>query len=693
MHTNILLDIISHMTLFTIPGSVWICLGVSVFIVCSLLFYDRLYRYMEQSESSALRNLNNQLALILRAENTQVWTYNVSTRRYQRLDSEGTLESEYTPIDFSRFFDRNDFEEMRSEIFSIRDGKKEYVNIEMRSPKPEAGIKQNRYEIKITIHSRDEAGKPKILLGVQRDITNEEHRRERQREKLLNYQTVFNSPIMDMVYYDENGILTDINEMACKTFHIADKQTIINAHTHLNQVTYFDDLDIQKIEKTRCTSVIDLQKMEKEGRKGQGVELADRFYYEMMLYPIRDEQGELLGFFLQGRNATGMVEYYKTQRESTHELQKATEAIKAYIENINLALQTAECRIMNYVPDIHTLQIISDLNKPQHELSQIRAIDFIQKDYQPTARRLLNQLDHRSLKSINARLESILPADNEHNIWLTLNGIPMYDRTGRITHYFGMIRNDTKLVITEQQLKEETKKAQEAEALKNMFLLNMSYEIRTPLSTVIGFAALFDQEHEPEDEAIFVEEIKKNSNSLLTLVNDILYLSRIDAHMEEVNPQPTDFAITFDRHCHMGWSNNTNPNVKTIIDNPYEHLLLNIDEQMVGKVIELLIQNALFYIREGYVRAKYEYRTETLNIAIEDTGGGIPKEALVHIFDRFTDNQQEHLGSGLTLPITKGLVELMGGTIEMTSEVGSGTTVWVTIPCELISSEKKKNFI
>ena len=693
MYIKNLLDLITATTLYTVPGSVWIWIVACTFIVGALLFYERLYRRMERSKTDAIHSQSYQLALILQAGNTRVWTYDTVTRRYQRLDGEGLLENEYTPIDFSRFFDRNDFEEMRSEIFSIRDGKKEFVTMEMNGPKPETGTEQSRYEVKITVHRRDESGKPRLLLGVQRDITNDRQKRERQREKILNYQTVFNSPITDMVFYDENGIMTDINDTACKTFHIADKQTIINAHTHLSQVTYFDDIEIDKIEKTRCTSVIDLQTMEKEGRKGQGVELQARLYYEMMLYPIRDEQGELLGFFLQGRNATDMVEYYKTQRESTHKLQKATDDIKAYIENINLALQTAECRIMNYMPDTHTLQITSDLNKPQYKLSQIRALDFVHQNSQATARRLLHQMDRRHLKSTNTRLETILPANDGQNTWLTFNSVPMHDQRGQLTHYFGMIRNDTQLITTEEELKKETQKAQEAEALKNMFLLNMSYEIRTPLSTVIGFAELFDKDHDPEDEPLFVEEIKKNSNSLLTLVNDILYLSRIDAHMEETNPQPTDFASAFDSHCHMGWSNNTNPNIKTIIDNPYEHLQIVIDEPLLGKVIENLIQNALFYTREGIVRAKYEYRSGALNITIEDSGSGIAKEALPHLFDRFSEKFIEHYGSGLTLPIVKGLVELMGGTIEINSEIGEGTTAWVTIPCELISSEKKKNFI
>ena len=693
MQIDILLKIAHGQALFTIPPAVWIGAMVIIIIVGAALYYDRLYRHSERRVANSFRRKNGRLALIQQSNNTRLWTYEVATRRYQRLNSEGILDNEYTPIDFSRFFDPDDFEYMRHEIFAIRDGKKKFVTMHMRGPKTEPGMERRRFETKITVFKSDENGKPQMLLGVQRDITHEKQKREREREELLNYQNVFDSALLDMVFYDENGILSDINKSACNTFKVADKQTLVNAQQHLNEVTYFDDIDISKMETTRCTSIIDIKEMEKVGRKAATVELDARLYYEMMLYPIRDEHGELLGFFLEGRNASDLVNYYQMQRQTMRELQKATADVKAYVDNINLALQTADCRIMNYQPDTHTLQITSDLNKPQHVFSQIRALDFIDSSDRLTARRLLHRMDHRSLKIVRERMKTIFRANDEENVWLTFNGVPMRDATGRITHYFGMSRNDTRIVMTEKQLKEETQKAQEAEALKNTFLLNMSYEIRTPLSTVIGFAEMFDKEHDPEDEPIFVEQIKKNSNDLLALVNDILFLSRIDARMIEVKRQPTDFATSFDARCHMGWSSNTNPALKTIIDNPFEHLIIDIDEQLLGDVIEKLIQNAVFYTKEGSIRAGYVYRPSQLVIAIEDTGDGLPKEFQKHLFDRFTDKSRAHLGSGLTLPIVKGLVELMGGGIDVTSEVGNGTTIWVNLPCEMISSEKKKELI
>ena len=104
--------------------------------------------------------------------------------------------------------------------------------------------------------------------------------------------------------------------------------------------------------------------------------------------------------------------------------------------------------------------------------------------------------------------------------------------------YFGMLRDVSDLKYTEKELEKESIKAQEVEEVKNAFLRNMSYEIRTPLNTVVGFAELFQMEHSTADESIFIEEIKDNSRSLLKLINSI----RLDAQMIEIKTQTTDFA-------------------------------------------------------------------------------------------------------------------------------------------------------
>jgi signal transduction histidine kinase len=298
-------------------------------------------------------------------------------------------------------------------------------------------------------------------------------------------------------------------------------------------------------------------------------------------------------------------------------------------------------------------------------------------------------MDKGKRGNISEVLHTIFHDEQGRDVYMNISLIPMTDKAGNVTQYFGMCRDETEMKHTEMRLLEETKKAQETEELKNTFLLNMSYEIRTPLNAVLGFAELFNSPHDVEDEPVFAEEIKRNTDELLELVNDILFISRLDAKMVEFTKEETDFAALFDGWCYLGWSA-LEPNVKAVVDNPYNHLVLNIDQQHLGQAIQKICNCSASYTTEGTVCAKYEYHHGELSIIIEDTGRGVRKEVLPHVFDRFVrDDQNKISGTGLDMAIVKELVEQMGGQIEVQSELGKGTTWYVMIPCEMVSREKK----
>ena len=150
-----------------------------------------------------------------------------------------------------------------------------------------------------------------------------------------------------------------------------------------------------------------------------------------------------------------------------------------------------------------------------------------------------------------------------------------------------------------------------------------------------------------------------------------------------------DFAELFESFCQMGWVSLT-PEVRTFIENPYEHLVINGDVEQLGKAIQILCAASANFTRKGTVRAKYEYRREELVIIIEDTGGGIDPETLPKVFERFVrDKQERFCGTGLDLPIVEALIKKMGGSVEMTSELGKGTTAWIFLPCKPKVVERK----
>lgn len=660
---------------------------IAVFV---LLFYSFVYRFREMDAKTLGASQNSRLALMLLSGKLQLWIYNGPRRHYTLMEGDSSFASECNPIEFAKRFERNDFEELRKVVFDIFEGRRKSATVTVRGTKDEDG-RYSYYEVTLSIARYGMHGEVVDLLGIQRDITDETRRKENVNALLMRYHTVFNSALVDMIYYDKNGVLCDINDKACRSFGIRDRKSLLEDHFLLQNNPMFCNIEFNKLENTRTTSLVDFKDYEDDIYQADRFGLHGKMYYESTINPIRNAQGELEGIYMAGRNVTEMVESFHRQQDSIKELQQATKSIQGYIENINYALRVSGVRLVNYYPASYTTEISNNINEAQLKLSQLRCIRLGTPRFRRAISSALNRMDHLTTRPINLTIETEFRDEKRRQIWLMFNLVPMKDEEGNVVRYFGMCRNMTDQVETEQHLAIETKKAQETELLKQAFLTNMSYEIRTPLNTVVGFAELFESEHDEADEPLFVDEIRRNSNDLLKLVNDILYLSRLDANMIEYNKMETDFALLFESYCQMGWSA-ISPEVKTVIENPYERLLVDIDNEHVGTVIQKLCTHAANYTTQGSIRAKYEYRHGELTISIEDTGKGIDAKTLPHIFERFVRNEQEELcGTGLDLPIVQTLVQQMGGTIEIQSEQGKGTTAWVSIPCEVHAIEKRRD--
>lgn len=665
-------------------------LMISVFV---MIFSNRLFYFRQREVSVQAQQLNTQLGLVLTSNKTQVWTYDVAKHLYTLLSVKGEKEKTYVPIDFSQFFDSNEFTQLHKAVISLADSNKDPEPIVIRGSKPENGSAPRIYKVNLTILQRDKKGKAKIVLGTQRDITDNRMRKEKTRNLALRYHTVFNSSLVDMIYYGADGYMTDINDKACETFGITNRDTLLERKVKITDIPSYRDLDFDHLENLLMSSITDIDRTKREDERIPEVTVKGKFYYECAVSAVRGKDKNLLGIIAAGRDITDMVDSHHRQQQDALLLEKRTQDIQNYINNINYSLKVSGVRLVNYHPDNHELKIFSDLNQVQYSLSQIRCASLLTPSDQRKARGLLLRMDRRTPGNFMVTLQTRFHDEQGRNIFLTFSMVPVEGKDGRISHYFGMLRNDTEMVYTERQLMKETEKAQETEELKNTFLLNMSYEIRTPLNAVIGFAKLFNGPHDVEDEPVFSEEIKRNTNELLALVNDILYISRLDAKMVEFNYHETDFATLFEGYCYMGLSA-LNPDVNIQVENPYNRLMVKIDEQNMGEVIQKLCANAARVTKAGTIRTKYDYRHGELNITIEDTSKGLSAKELPHVFDRFVrDENNQREGTGLDMAIIKELVEQMGGTIEVQSEEGKGTTTYVIIPCEMTAMEKKTEII
>ena len=631
------------------------------------------------------------LALIMKTGRLRLWFYDPTTRHFCYLSEAGDYEREYNPADFALFFHRDDLDTRRTTVFAICEGKMDTAKLSVRSrAKKESDCRH--YEISFSVMSRGDDGLPTSLMAIQHDVTEEYQRQQKISQLLARYHTIFNSSLLDMLYYDKNGVLTDINERARMAFNVKSREQVLDGSFLLKNNPFYSQIPLNEMTNTLTGSIIDFRdfglpeyRLEEFGLKG-------KMYYESTINPIRNEKGELEGVYMSGHDISEMVNSYHRLQNSLKQLQQGTESIKQYIANIDYALSVSGVQLVNYYPHSYTFELINRESKKRLRMSQLRCIRLATPRFRRTVNSALNRMDHLTKRGIVQAIEIEIRDKKGRQIWLLFNMGPMLTENGEVERYFGTYRDITDVVETEMQLGVETKKAQETEVLKQAFLTNMSHEIRTPLNNIIGYAGLFTDDHDMADEPFFVDQIKSSTNELLLVVNDILYISRLEANMEEYKQEPVDFASAFEGYCHDGLMA-IQPGVQSVIVQPFNKLVVNIDGKHLAKIIQRLCYYSCMMTVRGSITVSYEYHRGELIIRIDDTGNGFTEDVAPHIFDHnfARDENGRLVGSGLDLPIVQLMTKQMGGTIDIQSDFGKGTSVWVSIPCAASVIERKRN--
>lgn len=241
-----------------------------------------------------------------------------------------------------------------------------------------------------------------------------------------------------------------------------------------------------------------------------------------------------------------------------------------------------------------------------------------------------------------------------------------------------------------EMLNESEKRIKEGAFIKEQFLANMSHEIRTPMNSILGFTNLLKRSGLTSQQQQYVDYIYSSSQNLLTLINDILDLSKIEAGMMHIEQAPfsihglvSSVQVMFqDKAAQKGLLFNISLDASI-------HDTLSGDPVRLTQILINLLSNAIKFTDKGYVHMNvFPVRQETdlieLQFSIKDSGVGIAMAKKQSIFDRFQQAEAETTrrfgGTGLGLAIVKQLVDLQGGTIEVNSEVGKGSEFIITLP-------------
>ena len=665
----------------------WYVAAAIGLLLLLLAFYLVNYRIEGRRVGRQVQRLNKRLALIMETSEVRIWTYEIATQVFTWRNENGQAAYTYTAEEFAHRYRPEDFERLMEALQKLANKEAEEVTIDIKARDAEDGDAQMRdFRIALSVLRSDKEGRPTIIIGTKRDVTERRQQERRDEEQTLRYWAIFNTPMVDIIFYNKDGILTNINERACKTFK-CDRDAVLAEQMKFKELPIFEGIDFHHADGIYVTQLMDLPKNEAHEWKAKACKREGKLYYEMRLMTVYDDEQQMIGLFAIGTDVTDNVLYRDQYRERISRTRTATKELTDYISNINYILSVGGVRLATYSPDTHTLTLFQGINEVQHALTQARCMTLVDEHWKKRAMRMLNSMDNRQAIGIDTDIKTQVRVAGGNMLHIEFHFIPTYDEKGHLTEYFGLCRDITEQKVTEQQLVQKSAKAQEIEHAKNSFLKNMSYEMRTPLNAVVGFAEMFEMNHSPEDEAIFVHEILDNSEQLLNLINSVLFLSRLDAGMITIKPRPIDFASIFEARCVSSWTLLQKPGVDYRVNNPYRKLVLEIDEPYVSMIIEKIITNAAQHTTKGSVLARYDYIGESLMVSIEDTGDGIPADNIDHIFERFVTGA--NTGVGLGLSICHELIEYMGGRIQLKSTVGKGTVVWFTLPCKVLEMERQ----
>lgn len=238
----------------------------------------------------------------------------------------------------------------------------------------------------------------------------------------------------------------------------------------------------------------------------------------------------------------------------------------------------------------------------------------------------------------------------------------------------------------------EKERVEESDRLKSSFLANMSHEIRTPMNAVLGFTSfLKDPELSDEKRDRFVDVIQKSGERLMTIINDIIDISKIESNQLKIDIEDINVAKTLQELVEIQKETNNllstkNIDLKLNLPSTTKDIFIKTDENRFIQIFNNLISNASKFTEKGFIEVGYNLKQHPENSFLEfyvkDTGCGIPKNKFEMIFDRFSQagDKDFKIGNGLGLSISKGLMLKLGGKIWVESEESVGTTFYFTLP-------------
>ena len=505
------------------------------------------------------------------------------------------------------------------------------------------------------------------------DITEQKEEELSQLRLTNKYRMLFEQSIAGVAFFDKDGRLITANGKMREIMKFqSEHDPFFYDATIYDLPTFREVLNNRHIEELFfCTKSVIIER---------GV----NSYTEQRVHPIYDEEGELIYITLSVRDITQERELYLKNKENEETIRRTNEAIQQYETELQYLMDMCDMRFFRVNYADQTCTFYKSMSTPEAKMNFDELLShFTDGKYKEGIKNFESYTNGPRTNLI--RMRPIFHAGEELQ-WNFIDSVPSYDDEGKLTGSYGIIRNVTPLIEKQEQLKQETERANDSGRRKSVFMANMTHEIRTPLNAIVGFSDVLPMLQTDEEKKEIIGVIMNNCDMLLRLINDILAVSDLESGGITLVPVETDFAVDFNDICKSLAQRVQTPGVAFIVDNPYTTLKTCLDKERIQEVLTNFVTNAVKYTQQGHIKVGYEYRDTDgggLYLYCEDTGSGIPKADQSKIFERFVKLNDFVQGTGLGLNISKAIAEKFGGKIGVISEgEGKGSTFWVWIPCE-----------
>ena len=493
-------------------------------------------------------------------------------------------------------------------------------------------------------------------------------------EKL--FQNIFANIPAGVEIYDKDGYLIDLNNKDLEIFGVVNKSDVIG-------VNFFDNPNVpQNIrDRVRNEDLVDFRLNYSFEQAGGYYETSRSNVIELYskVSKLYDNEGNFSGYILISIDNTERIDAMNRIRDFENFFLMISDYAKVGYAKLNLLNRKGYAikqwyKNLGEEEDIPLSEVVAVYSQ-MHPEDRKRFLDFYDEVRDGKRRHFQGEMRIRrpgtknewNWVSSNVMVTNYKPEENEIEI-------------------IGINYDITELKETEAELIQARDKAEMMDRLKSAFLANMSHEIRTPLNAIVGFSDLLVETEELAERQEYIKIVRENNDLLLQLISDILDLSKIEAGTFEFTNGDVDVNLLCEDIVRsMGMK--AKEEVELVLDNhlPVCHVIS--DRNRIHQVISNFVNNAMKFTSEGSIHVGYKLKDGELEFYVEDTGIGIEKEQLPHIFERFVKLNSFVHGTGLGLSICQSIVEQLGGRIGVDSEKGKGSRFWFTIPGVIVTEE------